>query len=645
MGLSFTNRVCLMLCLSAQGIALGQVASTPPGGDSRMEKAYAQLISDMKLLWRGGRLTFEQKIDVGRLYEQLHSATMAARGVTPEMVEEKSELLISIVSEKQWALAREAAQKQADERFQNSLETFQMSWPQDQVLRWQQAFADAEADLRREFAEFHVLRERVGADVRNRSGVHFVSKAESEQDEMRSAFNKPALLELNIRLLGRAPYVGYGFDRRVLEDPALSPEQRREFRTRIVKRFLSRRLTRDPLISAFPHLQLSDEQLDSIESTLARTDDELRSAAESFVIFLPEDFAFAKWYSETFFRHLGIDDLLNPSQRKFVADVRRIQESRVQAPFAIGEIERGKLGEVMELVAEYESRIEGIPYRLWGRDMQYQEARLDLKLGLLRLAMNSDKLSARRKGEIAEARVKHQTWDMSRIFTSPSNGLLRSWPVILPGGLPDSDRSSETLSNEQWIQIYEVYSRPEILDGLTEGHLLKVSRMIKAQAGGGQVLELQVLADYKTKKALYRFMEALLKEPFLTPLQKLLLFEPYWNNIGPFSAYFFALEIDADILKEKTKSVRSLLTFSRSWPPETQLVYSVEDIATRARRSVESVDRWSRTSGAFTEEEMKALAARRDQLLERIDEWSQYVPPDPNRGIGAPEGVTAVPIQ
>jgi hypothetical protein len=217
--------------------------------------------------------------------------------------------------------------------------------------------------------------------------------------------------------------------------------------------------------------------------------------------------------------------------------------------------------------------------------------------------------------------------------------------VILPGGLPEQDRSSETLSFEQWIRIYEVYSRPEILDGLTEGHLMKVNRMIIAQGGGGQAAELLVLADYKTQKALYKFMDALLEEPFLTPLQKLLLFEPYWNNIGPFSAYFFVLEIDADFLKEKTKSVQTLLTFSRSWPPDTQLIYSVQDIAMRARRSIESVDRWSRTSGAFTEEEMKTLAARRDQLLKRLDDWSQYVPPDPNEPFGAPEDAPAVPIQ
>lgn len=633
-----------MWILTVAVSASAQEVRRPKQDDEGVSRAYEHLIANMKLLWTGNVLTYQEKIDLGRLYEQLHSTTMAERTVTLAMVEEKVRLLNEIICEDQWDRARKAIEVRNHNRLRKSLVTFSMEWPANLAARWDQALLEGKDDIQREQAAFGRLGGRVAADVRNRTNLHIVFKP-VDQDTPRVAFTKPAAAELNIRALAQDPYMGYRFDTRILADPALDDSHRLELRTRILNRILDRRISRDPLVYGWRQLALTHSQMDRVDRALKDTTEELRAWTETFVILVLEDANIHKWFRDALYSRLDLDTLLTPGQRKALGIVATAMKSRAKTPFSFREIEADKLEEIGRLVEEFEARIEGIPLHKWGRDMQYQEAKLDLDLSLLRIGMNSKKMSVARRGEMAKSHLKTTIWDLGRIFTSPSRGLLNSWPVILPGGLPGNSGSSESITPEQWVRIYQVFARPGVLDELMSGQLLKIARLIQAQAGKGQAMELLVLANYKTYKALYAFTEGLFDDPLLTPLQKLLIFEPYWNNFGPFSAYFYALDLDADILDEKIKAMRSLLMRSTSWPPDSQLVYSVGDIAKRARQSVSSVHRWADLSGAFTQEEMKVLKTRKEALLARIDSWADYVPPDPNLPTGPSADATVEPIR
>ena len=142
---------------------------------------------------------------------------------------------------------------------------------------------------------------------------------------------------------------------------------------------------------------------------------------------------------------------------------------------------------------------------------------------------------------------------------------------------------------------------------------------------------MKFLTQYKNERAFYQLTDKLFADPAFTPLQKLLIFEAFWNGVGPFTGYYYALDLDADVFYQRLSEMRRILVYAASRPPQDQLVFSVADIAERQKTSLRSVQRWTEISGLFSEEEMKLLQARHDQLMAWLDEWGRYVPPDPNK--------------
>jgi hypothetical protein len=447
---------------------------------------------------------------------------------------------------------------------------------------------------------------------------------------------RPANIELYVRQLGVTPYYGQRFDEKILADPALNDDQRHELDTLILARALDRRIGAQPLAAMLPALELGPEQLTRLRAGFNAAEAEIKNAVSAKTLEVSDVGALHRWFYDTMAHEAGLDTLLSDRQKELVEVAARAKEQRLKIRFELGELEPELVLEIGKLLDRFEAQTEGIARNQAYRSMVYKEAAVDRKLDAFRVAMKSKKLSTHRKGEIVEDSLDTLFPELYRAFSPFVITILDSWPVNFVGDLPAGCRTPESLTPERWYQVYEIMARPEIWDALKDAQLTACARLLAQQATDGRAIEMQMLSQYKINRSTYMLCEALFEDPHFTPLQKLLVFESAWNRSGPFGLFYYALDLDADYMYARMLEMQRMLVFASSFAPSDQLIYSVSDIADRQKASLRSVWRWTELSGLFSEEEMKVLRARYDQLMARLEEWGQYKPPDPNQPKAAP---------
>ena len=388
---------------------------------------------------------------------------------------------------------------------------------------------------------------------------------------------------------------------------------------------------RVPLLHVFRSLQFTPDQLQRFRSALEAAEAELKGALAAQTMEISSTGDLQLWFRQALKREADFDRLLTARQKKSLALAERIRRARPMMWFSLDEIEPELIDGIVKILNRFDAQIADIPKTQWGRNMVYQEAKLDRDSGILRLVMSSKQLSPRRKGQIAKPSLDACFTFLSRFFPPNLERVLNTWPASLPVELPGDPSTVESLTPKHWFRIYEILAQESIWDAVKDAQLTVYATLFAAQATDGKAMEMQMLREYKINRASYRLAEALFADPAFTPLQKLLLYEAFWNRVGPYIGYFYALDLDADVFYERLLEMRRLLAFISSAAPYTQGIFSISDIAERQKTSLKSAKRWTEIGGHFSEEEMEVLQARYDELMARLEEWGRYQPPDPNK--------------
>jgi hypothetical protein len=622
--------VALWICPGARGQAMRPAPQAPL---DPAQQALAELGEELKEIWSGGGVTFEQKIDMGRLLEQILSAAAGERTVPMSVVEEKARLLDEIVTPQQREQAHRASELALRRGRRNTLATFTLQWPEDLFDKWNRAFAEYETEFLKELNRRRNLDLQVADEVGRNPALHPAPHPKEDDKVYVDQFTRPAGIERYIRLLDFEPYLGRSFDEKVLGDPDLNDDQRRRLRAAILAKAIEKRGGLSPLTMIFRNLELTPDQLDRFEAAFKETEQEQKKGLAEGTIKFSTERDLATWFREELKRRVKFDELLAPQQKKLFASAERILFAHPGMQFALDEVEPELVFKIEKVLDEFDAQIKDIPRARWGRSMVYQEAKLDRDTEIFRLGMKSQRMTPRRKAQIIKETIDYVFPEFYRIFPPSLENLLNGWPVDFPGDLPRGVTTSESFTPKHWLAFFKILSRPEIWNAAKDAQLTNVARMITAQAQDGKAMDMQKLAQYRINRSLFMFTEAVFADPVFTPLQKLLIFESYWNKVGPQVAYYYALDLDADVFYDRLSEMRRMLVFAASWAPESQLVYSVSDIANRQKASLDSVQRWTEIGGLFSEEEMKKLKARHDELSAMLDEWSKYVPPDPNKPV------------
>ncbi|UCG31652.1 MAG: hypothetical protein JSU68_08285 [Phycisphaerales bacterium] len=634
----FRDMGTLVLAMVLSGMAAGQqVGPAPEPASTPERKALEEIYDDLKQVWASGRLTFEQKIDLGRLIEQIEAAGEGGnRSLPMPVIEAKRALLDQIVPPAMLRELRQTAERNRAAALKATLLTFSMKWPEDLRAKWEQAYEGAWAGLEAELAERRAMQADVYAEVKANPSKYGRPEEAGSERIRRNVVSRPANIELYIRQLEFTPYYGKSFDDKVLADAALNDEQRHELGTFILARALHRRAGARALSAMLPALELSPEGLARLRSGFDAAEAEIKSAIAAKIIEITDVGTLQQLFYDTVARESGLDTLLSDRQKKLLEVAERARADRLKIRFELGELEPELVLEIGEVLDRFDAQTEGIPRNRGYRSMVYQEAGVDRKLDAFRVAMRSKKLSTRRKGEIVEASLDTLFPELYRAFSPFTKMILDSWPVSFPGVLPQGCRTPESLTPERWYQLYEVMARPEIWEALKDAQLTACARLLAQQATDGRAVEMQILSQYKINRSTYMFCEGVFEDPRFTPLQKLLIFESAWNQAGPFAAFYYSLDLDADYMYARMTEMRRMLVFASSYAPPNQLIFSVSDIAERQKASLRSVWRWTEIGGLFDEEEMKVLKARYDQLMARLEEWGRYEPLDPNKPKATP---------
>ena len=465
-------------------VAAQQARPRRPAPDPS-QQALEQFVKDLKESWSSGLLSYDQKIDLGRICEQIEAAGEGGRTVPLSLIEAKMRLVDEIVPPRQRQEVRQAAKNKKSGRNRNLLATFSMKWPEDLQARWDQAFLDAEQEFDQEETERRAMQAQVAADVRANPSMHRKPDEAASKPLRQDVFYRPANIELYIRQLSFTPYFGQRFDEKVLADPALSDTQRHELGSIILAKALHKRLGRFAFVEVFRSLQLTPDQLKRIADAFRLAAAELESALASQAIEVSHISDLHQWFRQALEREAQLDTLLTPKQKELLAVVEHIREAGPNMRFGLDEIEPELVFEIGRIVDEYQAQTEGITRAQRVRSMVVREAALDRDANVFRTAMKSKKLSPVRKGQIAEPSLDMLFPELCSVFPPKVANLLDSWPVRFSPDVSRGATTPESLTPLHWWRICQFIVQSDLWDAFKDAQLTAHARLISAMATDG----------------------------------------------------------------------------------------------------------------------------------------------------------------
>ncbi len=640
--------VLIGVCLGLPAWAQNEPAATPPPGSQPPPQPQAglvrvpevrtpetelreQIFNLASLYWRGGALSYDQKVDIGYIWQDL-DGSVGANGFPPlKDMQQALEKMRKIATPEQMRRAERSMAEQALRQQRGACEVFAMVIPDDVAARRDAAFAEASAEIARLAEAYGEESRKLRAQVAARLGIPL-----DQLGSLSEGMAKQVAEELRARelILGleKDPYVGARFDLQWLDDPGMPPEKRRELANRMLARRLILRLGNRPLAGSIVAMQLDDEQRDKLERAWTDVCRRAQQDAAAGKLDVTAVDPIRDRLEKDLLDALPPQSFLRPDQLKILEIAQRVSAfSELWLPCRINDLTPEGVKRLGAAIHEFHELTQDIPQSSRGTNLIYQEARFDIRVAALLAAAESPLLPF-------EARVKPAS-EVLYLFPEIANmlksalRLLDYWPVLTPAALGPGVNSPESVSDELNVRLLEIARRSEIWEPLREGYLVYRARMIVASSTDGRETDMYNRSITLTQEALHRFIRAIIADERFSPLQKMLFFENYWNGIGPYDAYFSALGMPFGPKVELLQPMGRALANLRSVAHYTQLVYSVEDIVGRLRTSVDGVHRTAMLSGLFNEEQTARLTERYRELTALLDEWGRYVPPDPNKPV------------
>ena len=239
--------------------------TAPPKPPSPEEELLAQIRQEAVLYWRGGALTYAQKADFGHLWEDVESRKTASGFPPLDDLQATLNKIKSLATpqQRERCAARVAELDIIPSRRACSI--FTMVVPDELAARRDEAFRTYHPQLVKERAETSEFFDGVRREIAGRYGL--------DPDSPQAALTSLPLdlaqeykARTLVASLERAPYHGHEFDRRWLNDPALSTEKREELANRILARTLRSRLRRGPFCDSLVAVRLNAEQRAKVEA-------------------------------------------------------------------------------------------------------------------------------------------------------------------------------------------------------------------------------------------------------------------------------------------------------------------------------------------------------------------------------------------
>lgn len=597
--------------------------ATWPEPVRQAEERVRRMYDQMRYAMASGSLSDEQKRAIGRIWAEVEAMRRAAGHVLPDRVD-------PLIREFERAVPRAAIeagvrklQPVFADPYRRESAVFDLDWPPDLLRRWETLLDEMRADLEADRAAHDRARDALRQSIGDRYGVDLAVTPDHptpQYQQARRAFEIATFLDW----AQRPAYPALPFDRKVLEQPDLTPDQRDALAVRILYRTYAADMPDAHWVKAFPRLGLTADQRDYLwhlrESVIAELTAEIEAGAYADAA----GPALRAVYQDRIQQRLVEDDPWTPEQHRwlFVADALPAWRNRIGS-LGVLELPADRLDDVIRIIQDNRALHERIPRTEWAFSPEYQAESLRLGFEMARIFLDNDSLDPALRRPIARQVVRLTVPRFALLFTTYNEQLLDSWPILFPG---QSDlfrlTSPHSLTPQHWVWLYQKYLK--VWPDAYEGRCRQLAAMIRSRIGHQDEADtLQAEATDIIDDAVARFCELIYRDPRFTPVQKVLIFEAEWNSIGPFEPYFSALPDPPSRRRERLGPLLDACREFRSYPPVGQYVFSLPEVCGRQQRSLLQVHRQAAAWPSLTDDERQRLDQRYALLSRRLAAWAR----------------------